>query len=114
MRLPVGESSPVMRLHQVAYAMRAHQDTGRAVGAEALVGLAGFAPPTLHSLGARVASAMSRRMFNLVVTNVPGPQHPVYAAGARMLASYPVMPAGQGPGGEHRPDVVRREGAATA
>jgi diacylglycerol O-acyltransferase len=95
-RLPVGEPSAVMRLHQVAYAMRAHQDTGRAVGAEALVGLAGFAPPTLHSLGARVASAMSRRMFNLVVTNVPGPQHPVYAAGARMLASYPVMPLARG------------------
>jgi WS/DGAT/MGAT family acyltransferase len=95
-RLPVGEPSAVMRLHQVAYAMRAHQDTGRAVGAEALVGLAGFAPPTLHSLGARVASAMSRRMFNLVVTNVPGPQHPVYGAGARMLASYPVMPLARG------------------
>jgi hypothetical protein len=76
--------------------MRAHQDTGRAVGAEALVGLAGFAPPTLHSLGARVASAMSRRMFNLVVTNVPGPQHPVYAAGARMLASYPIVPLARG------------------
>ena len=95
-RLPVGEPSPVMRLHQVAYAMRAHQDTGRAIGAEALVGLAGFAPPTLHSLGARVASAMSRRMFNLVVTNVPGPQQPLYAAGARMLASYPVMPLAKG------------------
>jgi diacylglycerol O-acyltransferase len=95
-RLPVGEPSPVLRLYQVAYATRAHQDTGRAVGAEALVGLAGFAPPTLHSLGARVASAMSRRMFNLVVTNVPGPQHPLYAAGARMLASYPVMPLAKG------------------
>jgi WS/DGAT/MGAT family acyltransferase len=95
-RLPVGEPSAVLRLHQVAYAMRAHQDTGRAVGAEALVGLAGFAPPTLHSLGARVASAMSRRMFNLVVTNVPGPQHPVYAAGARMLASYPIVPLARG------------------
>jgi diacylglycerol O-acyltransferase len=95
-RLPVGEPSPVLRLHQVAYAMRAHQDTGRAVGAEALVGLAGFAPPTLHSLGARVASAMSRRVFNLVVTNVPGPQQPLYAAGAKLLASYPVMPLAKG------------------
>jgi diacylglycerol O-acyltransferase / wax synthase len=95
-RLPVGEPSPVMRLHQVSYAMRAHQDTGRAIGAEALVGLAGFAPPTLHALGARVASAMSRRVFNLVVTNVPGPQHPLYAAGARLIASYPVMPLAKG------------------
>jgi len=43
-----------------------------------------------------VASAASRRLFNLVVTNVPGPQHPLYAAGARMLASYPVIPLAKG------------------
>ena len=90
--LPVGEPSPVMRLHQVSYRMQAHKETGQAVGAEALVGLAGFAPPTLHALGARAASSMSKRWFNLVVTNVPGPQQPLYAGGARMLASYPVIP----------------------
>jgi len=90
--LPVGEPSPVMRLHQVSYRMKAHKETGQAVGAESLVGLAGFAPPTLHAMGARVASGMSKRWFNLVVTNVPGPQQPLYAGGARMLASYPVVP----------------------
>ena len=90
--LPVGEPSPVMRLHQVSYRMKAHKETGKAVGAESLVGLAGFAPPTLHALGARAASSMSKRWFNLVVTNVPGPQQPLYAGGARMLASYPVVP----------------------
>jgi diacylglycerol O-acyltransferase / wax synthase len=95
-RLPVGEPNPIMRLHQVAYAMRAHQDTGRAVGADTLVGLAGFAPPTLHSLGARVASGLSRRLFNLVVTNVSGPQLPLYLDGCRMLASYPVIPLARG------------------
>ena len=63
--------------------MQAHKETGQAVGAEALAGLAGFAPPTLHSLGARVASGLSRRLFNLVVTNVPGPQFPLYAGEAR-------------------------------
>ena len=76
--------------------MQAHKETGQAVGAEALVGLAGFAPPTLHSLGARVASGLSKRLFNLVVTNVPGPQHPLYAGGARMLAAYPVVPLAKG------------------
>ena len=90
--LPVGEPSPVMRLHQVSYQMKAPKETGRAVRAESLVGLAGFAPPTLHALGARVASGMSRRWFNLVVTNVPGPQQPLYAGAARLLASYPVIP----------------------
>ncbi|MGL5856855.1 MAG: WS/DGAT/MGAT family O-acyltransferase [Angustibacter sp.] len=94
--LPVGESSPAIRLHRLAYAVRVQAEAGRAVGADTLVGLAGFAPPTLHSLGARVASAASRRLANLTITNVPGPQHPMYAAGARMLASYPVMPLVKG------------------
>jgi WS/DGAT/MGAT family acyltransferase len=94
--LPVGEPSAVMRLHQVSYRMQAHKDTGQAVGAEALAGLAGFAPPTLHSLGARVASGLSKRWFNLVVTNVPGPQQPLYAGEARMLAAYPVVPLAKG------------------
>ncbi len=90
--LPVGEPNPTVRLHQVAYALREHGETRRAVAAQTLVEIAGFAPPTLHAMGARAASAASRRLFNLVITNVPGPQHPLYAAGARMLASYPVIP----------------------
>jgi WS/DGAT/MGAT family acyltransferase len=90
--LPVGEGSAVMRLHQVSFAMRAHKESGAAVGAEALVSLTGFAPPTIHALGARAASMMTRRLFNLVVTNVPGPQFPLYAAGARMLSVHPVVP----------------------
>jgi WS/DGAT/MGAT family acyltransferase len=90
--LPVGEPSPVMRLHQVSYRMKAHKETGQAVGAESLVGLAGFAPPTLHALGARAASSMSKRWFNLVVTNVPGPQVPLYCLGARMLEAFPMVP----------------------
>ena len=94
--LPVGEPSAVMRLHQVSYRMKAHKETGQAVGAEALAGLAGFAPPTLHSLGARVASGLSKRWFNLVVTNVPGPQQPLYAGGARMLSAFPVVPLAKG------------------
>ncbi len=95
--LPVGEGSAVMRLHQVSFAMRGHKESGDAIAADALVRLTGFAPPTIHALGARTASVMSRRLFNLVVTNVPGPQFPLYAAGARMLSMYPVIPltAGQ-------------------
>ncbi len=94
--LPVGEGNPVMRLHQVSFAMRGHKESGQSVGADALVQMSGFAPPTIHSLGARVASSMTRRLFNVVVTNVPGPQFPLYAAGARMLAMYPVVPLAKG------------------
>ncbi len=94
--LPTGEPSPLMRLHQVAYQTRAHREAGQAVDAPAIAGIAGFAPPTLHSLGARVASSLSRRLFNLVITNVPGPQQPLYVDGARMVSSYPVIPLARG------------------
>ncbi len=94
--LPVGEPNPVLRLAQISYAMRAHKESGQSVGADALVALSGFAPPTLHALGARAANGLTRRLFNLVVTNVPGPQYPLYAAGARLLEIYPVVPLAEG------------------
>ncbi|MBF4764207.1 wax ester/triacylglycerol synthase family O-acyltransferase [Nocardioides islandensis] len=90
--LPVGEASPVVRLHQVSYQFQAHKDTGRAVAANRLAGIAGFAPSTFHAIGARVAADEVRRGFQLSVTNVPGPQSPLYAAGARMVETYPVHP----------------------
>ena len=90
--LPVGEPRALMRLHQIAFAMRQQMEGGQAVGAESLAGLAGFASPTLHSLGARLGMAMSRRLFNLIITNVPGPQQPLYVGDALMLSTYPVMP----------------------
>ena len=96
--LPVGEPNPVLRLHQVSYQMSPHREGGRAVGARDLVDLAGFAPPTLHSLGVRVAGGLSRRYFNLLVTNVPGPQQAMYAAGSRLAEAYPVIPLSQGHG----------------
>lgn len=96
--LPIGEPGASMRLHQIAFSMRQQVEGGRAVGASSLAGLAGFAPPTLHALGARMGSAMSRRMFNLMVTNVPGPQTPLYVGPARMISSYPVTPLAQGQG----------------
>jgi WS/DGAT/MGAT family acyltransferase len=90
--LPVGEPNPWVRLARLSYAMRGVTDSGRTVGAETLIALTGFAPPTLHALGARAARGLSRRMSNLVVTNVPGPQAPLYAAGSRMLEVFPVVP----------------------
>jgi hypothetical protein len=76
--------------------MKAHKDSGRAVGANTMVALSGFAPPTIHSAAARLASGLTSRLFNVVVTNVPGPQYPLYAAGAQMLETYPVVPLGRG------------------
>ncbi|WP_240769608.1 WS/DGAT/MGAT family O-acyltransferase [Nocardioides sp.] len=90
--LPVGEPSAVVRLHQVSYSFQAHKDTGRSVAANRIAGIAGFAPTTFHAIGSRLAAAELRRGYQISVTNVPGPQAPLYAAGARMLASYPVPP----------------------
>ena len=90
--LPVGEPSPIVRLHQVSYSFQAHKDTGRSVAANRLAGIAGFAPTTFHAIGSRVAAVELRKGYQISVTNVPGPQAPLYAAGARMLASYPVPP----------------------
>ena len=94
--LPVGEPGASMRLHQIAFSMRQQMEGGQAMSAERLVGLAGFAPPTLHSLGARLGNAMSKRLFNVVVTNVPGPQTTLYAGDAAMLSTYPVIPLAKG------------------
>jgi len=90
--LPVGEASPVVRLHQVSYSFQSHKETGRAVAANRLAGIAGFAPATFHAIGSRVAAFELRRGFQIVITNVPGPQSPLYAAGARMVGTYPVPP----------------------
>ena len=95
--LPIGEANPVVCLQQVSFGMRAHADSGSGVDARSLVGLAGFAPPTLHSLGSRVAAGLSKRLYHTVVTNVPGPQRELYAGDALLVAAYPVVPlmAGQ-------------------
>ena len=89
--LPVGEASPVVRLHQVSYSFEKHQETSRAVAANRLAGITGFAPTTFHAMGARVA-AVQERHFQIAVTNVPGPQTLRYAAGATLIESYPVHP----------------------
>ncbi len=94
--LPVGEAGASIRLHQIAFAMRQQMEGGRAVAADTLSGLGGFAPPTMHAMGARLAGAFSKRLYNVAITNVPGPQKPLYAAGATMVSSYPVMPLGPG------------------
>jgi diacylglycerol O-acyltransferase len=94
--LPVGEPSPLVRLHQVSYSFQADKESGRGIPASRLAGMSGFAPATFHALGARVAGAERRKGYQLCVTNVPGPQAPLYAAGARMVATYPVPPLFEG------------------
>ncbi|HEX5308273.1 MAG TPA: wax ester/triacylglycerol synthase family O-acyltransferase [Solirubrobacteraceae bacterium] len=88
--LPVGIADPAETLAQIRVEMDELKHSGQAVGAEALTNLAGFAPPTILSQAARLQAR--QRFFNLVVTNVPGPQFPLYLLGHRLLRLYPVVP----------------------
>jgi diacylglycerol O-acyltransferase len=88
--LPVYADDPVERFEIVHEAMKGLKESGQAVGAELLTELADFAPPTVLSQASRLQS--SQRAFNVVVTNVPGPQFPLYMLGRKLLRIYPQVP----------------------
>jgi diacylglycerol O-acyltransferase / wax synthase len=90
--LPVGENNPVVRLSQISHATESHPTAASLVDARTIVTLSGFAPPTLHAMGTRVATTYSARVFNLLITNVPGPQSQMYIAGTKLLETYAVPP----------------------
>lgn len=88
--LPVYEPDPVERLAIVGKEMRDLKDSAQAVGARLLTTLGEYAPPTILAQAARLVAR--QRAFNLVVTNVPGPQIPLYTLGRQMQEVYPVLP----------------------
>ncbi|HLY48050.1 MAG TPA: wax ester/triacylglycerol synthase family O-acyltransferase [Solirubrobacteraceae bacterium] len=88
--LPVGIDDPVKRLRSISASMRELKASGQAVGAQVLTSLSGFAPPTIMSQAARLQAR--QRLFNLVVTNVPGPQFPLYLLGRELEAIFPMVP----------------------
>ncbi len=90
--LPVAQFEPVDRLMRVVEQMSDLDRNGEFLGARAIIDIAGFGPASVHALGARVASTLTRRAYDVTITNVPGPQHALYAAGSQMLASYPCVP----------------------
>jgi diacylglycerol O-acyltransferase / wax synthase len=92
--LPVGEKDPRQRLAVIAAAMQGIKRSGQAVGAQVLTELSGFAPPTLMAQGSRLVS--TERFFNLVVTNVPGPQFPLYLMGRELREINPMVPLAKG------------------
>jgi diacylglycerol O-acyltransferase / wax synthase len=94
--LPVWCQEPVARLDLVREELRGLKQSGQAVGAQVLTDLSGFAPQTIMDQAARLMSR--QRFFNLVVTNVPGPQFPLYLAGRRMLETFPMVPLAKNQG----------------
>jgi WS/DGAT/MGAT family acyltransferase len=88
--LPLYAADPLERFRIVHAAMGGLKESGQAVGAEVLTRLAGFAAPTILDQAARLQTR--QRLFNVVVTNVPGPQFPLYLQGRRLRAFYPQVP----------------------
>jgi WS/DGAT/MGAT family acyltransferase len=88
--LPVWCEDPAERMSIVTETMGDLKKSRQAVGANMITGLADFAPPTIVAQAARLQSR--QRFFNLVVTNVPGPQFPLYLLGNRMEATFPMVP----------------------
>lgn len=96
MELPIAEPDPAKRVHIVTRETRNLKETDQALGASTLVEVSTGAPATLVSLAARLAGRA--RPFNMTITNVPGPQFPLYLAGSEMLATYPLVPLWQSHG----------------
>ncbi len=86
--LPVYVEDPVARLRVVRQAMDGLKDSKQALGAEVLAGMQALAPPTIFAQASRLN--FSTRLFNLLVTNVPGPQVPLYVLGRQFRDLFPV------------------------
>jgi WS/DGAT/MGAT family acyltransferase len=92
--LPVGVEDPLEALRTISGSMRGLKEGGQAVGAQRLTEMSGFAPPTVMAQASRLMAR--QRFFNLVVTNVPGPQFPLYLMGREMSDIFPMVPLAQG------------------
>ena len=91
--LPIGEADPVKRLKRVHETMEEIKRSRQRFGVELIEELSDRTAPMLWMNFARFAAR--QRVFNVVITNVPGPQRPVYLLGARMDAIYPLVPLAQ-------------------
>jgi WS/DGAT/MGAT family acyltransferase len=94
-KLPVEVASRAKRLELVHAETAAFKNSERPAGTGAVLGAIGMLPEPLKDRAARIAS--SKRVFNLTVSNIPGPRFPVYMLGAELEEAYPVVPLG----GEH-------------
>jgi diacylglycerol O-acyltransferase / wax synthase len=88
--LPVAEAVARARHREIVEATARLKTSGAAVGATTMLDVAALAPPVLHAMLAR--SLYATRLFNVTITNVPGPQIPLYSFGAKLREIHPVVP----------------------
>ncbi|MGD0385577.1 MAG: wax ester/triacylglycerol synthase family O-acyltransferase [Solirubrobacteraceae bacterium] len=86
--LPVYIADPRERLEAVRVSMDGIKESRQALGAEVLAGVQNFAPPTILAQASRIN--FSTRLFNLLVTNMPGPQIPLHVLGREIREVYPI------------------------
>ncbi|MDQ3106772.1 MAG: wax ester/triacylglycerol synthase family O-acyltransferase [Actinomycetota bacterium] len=101
--LATSVADPVERLHTISNGTDGAKEQEKAIGAETLMNWAEFAAPAVAARAARLYSNMKladrhRPLFNVTISNVPGPNFPLYSAGSRMVAMYPMGPVADGGG----------------
>jgi WS/DGAT/MGAT family acyltransferase len=88
--LPIGEHDLSARIEAISTQTKELKESAAVRAGALLVGASGWAPPLVSGMLARAMGSV--RAFNLVVSNVPGPQQPFYLGGVRMREVYPVVP----------------------
>ncbi len=94
--LPCGEEDPVWRLRDVHVTMRNRKRDGEPEGADAVLNAVAYAPPAMRRLASRIIA--SPLLSNLTISNIPGPQMPLYLMGCEVKRAYPVVPLTDGHG----------------
>jgi len=93
-RLPLDESDPRQQLERIREATQELKDSNQALGVDTMMKMAEYTPSVLMSLGVRAASGP----INMIVTNIPGPQFPLYMLGAELESLFPMVPLLDGTG----------------
>jgi hypothetical protein len=88
-QLHMGPDGPVDRLVEIVVGMQALKESGAAVGADHLMQMSSYVPPTVFGVAARLL--VRTRAINLTITNVPGPQFPLYCMGAKVEQAFPYV-----------------------
>jgi WS/DGAT/MGAT family acyltransferase len=101
--IPTDVTDPLERLRAAHEALRSAKERHKAVPASLMQDATRFVPPAIHARASRVTLRLSARnvatpVFNVVISNVPGSPTPLYSAGARLLANYPVSAVTDGMG----------------
>jgi diacylglycerol O-acyltransferase / wax synthase len=88
--LPASLADPVDRLHRVSLATRSRKEAGVPEQADAALQALSYAPRPMQKVAAHALA--SPRVYNLVVSNIPGPRMPMYMRGCRLREAFPVVP----------------------